>query len=222
MYIDFDLKINSKKALLLSHGLFSNKEQERFQKLKESLISKDISYLFFDYPGHGKSEKRVMNALEFKETFLRMCNLLLEKEVKELVILSESFGALITLSNYDFIKDNFKADFVFIGPLIKPKVPYYLQNPKIMEKILKGEVVEIGKEKYLVDLNFLRSLFKLELKYPKKATVFFGLNDFIINLNELKKIIEENNLDWDLIYLNDDHVISKNFDLVINFILSFF
>jgi len=221
MYIDFEINIKSRKALLLSHGLFSDKDQPRFRKLKEKLKEKNLSYLFFDYPGHGKSEKVPLNALEFRETFLKMCRILIKNNIEELVILAESLGSLIVLSAYEFLINNFrKVNFIFVGPLLKPKIPYFIQKEHIMKKILNGEIVEIGKGKYKVNIDFLKSLFELKIYYPKEAVVFLGLNDFVININEVKKIIEEEKLNWKIIYLEDDHVISKNFDFIIEFIIN--
>jgi esterase/lipase len=220
MKIDYYYKINDNKALLLSHGLFSSKEEERFQKLREVLEKKGISYLFFDYPGHGKSEKRALNAIEFKKTFLNMCKILLKNKVEELTILAESLGCLIALSNYDFIIKNFKkTNFVFIGPLLKPRIPYYLQKEKFMKNILEGKTIEI-KQKYIINLDFLKTIYQLTPKYPKEATVFYGLNDYVININEIKKVIKENNLNWEIIYLEGDHILKNNFNPVVNYLVS--
>jgi esterase/lipase len=216
------------KVVLLSHGFASHKDKERFKELRKILDLENINYLFFDYPGHGESEKREFDLDLFKRIFCYFFNLL-KRSNKETIILCESLGCLIAslclkeLSQKS--KDNEKYFIIAIGPFLKAKLlNIFYKNPELFVELLNKKKVVIGKREYTITLNFIKQIFSLDYEElynflkSQKITVIYGEKDEAISKNDINFLKEK--IDFDLIEIKDaDHVISNKKEILVSILL---
>ncbi len=221
-----ELKDN-KKILVLSHGFASSKDQKRFLSLKERLKKEKINYFFFDYLNHGKSENKEFDLTIFLDNLKKVLSFLKNKGYKEIIILAESLGALISFLNYEMFKEEIKS-FILIGPFLKPKLlNIFYKNPELFTELLKKEKIIIGKKKYLITKKFIEQIFEVnynsiykQINESKiKILIIYGSKDESIpkeHINFLKKELKNSEL---VIIEEGDHVLSNKESLLITVVI---
>lgn len=201
MYYEFKNYKKNNKVFLFLHGLGGSSKQ--CQKYFSD-IPKDITMLYLDLRGNGKSYNSLNNELSFKRHSKDINNLLEYLKIDKVILGGISMGAA---SSIRFTLDNPKKVEKLIlirnAWINKPMNNRLIKQYKTMyEYMNKYKDINIGKSEYLKSDNYLNNIDKypenkksnrnaFDYKYAKKTSYKYLImpKDKPINkLNELNKI----------------------------------
>ena len=221
-YLFLDNK--SQTAVVFFHGFMSDMVGKKPNAIQKFCKKRKLSYLKFEYSGHGKSSGKFTDGNISRWTYdaKQLIKSKLRKE-KKIIFIGSSMGSWIALNLFPSFKTRIIG---FIGISSAPEFLEELMWKKFSKKIKK---IIIKEKKY--DLNhggFVYPLTKqliwdgrknkvlnnkINIKIP--ITLFHGLNDKVVPLKFSKKILRvAKKSKKKLIKIkNGDHSLSKKNDL---------
>ena len=193
------VKKNSQITVVFFHGFMSDMVGAKPTAIQKFCKKRKLSYLKFEYSGHGKSSGKFTDGNISRRTYdaKQLIKSKLRKE-KKIIFIGSSMGSWVALNLFPSFKTRIKG---FIGISSAPEFLEELMWKKFSKKIKK---IIIKEKKY--DLNhggftypLTKQLIwngrknkvlnnKINIKIP--ITLFHGLNDKVVPLKFSKKILK--------------------------------
>ncbi len=234
-------KINSKKIVLLCHGITSSKDEGGFfVKLSEELEKNGFSTIRFDFRGHGESkiaseDATIAGMLIDLNTIL---NCLYEK-YDEIYIVAASFGASILLLLSQKVTFSKVRKVALLNPVTNYETTFTSTNlpwgksffpQEGLNSVFKKKEITIDNEK-----NFKFSFeMALEFYYYQPyninwdpsipMSIFHGTKDQIISIEDSKKFVQKQSSNSvELVELSrSSHGLEEEIDQVFDKLINFF
>ncbi len=214
----------SQIVVVFFHGFMSDMNGKKPISIQRFCKNQKISYLRFEYSGHGKSSGKFIegNISKWTDDSKQLIKAKIKRD-KKLIFIGSSMGSWIALNLFSYFKKQIKG---FIGissaPEFLEKLMWKKFNMKAKKLILANKIYNLNHGNFTYPLTkqliwdgrknkVLNS--KINLKIP--ITLFHGLKDEVVPLNFSKTILRVcNKSESKLIKIkNGDHSLSKKNDL---------
>jgi len=181
------------ELVIISHGLFANKDRRRLQKATYRFSRKGIATLRYDSSGCGESESIEHDLQGDVSDLKQMIAYARTRGYSTIALLGESYGGLVTLFAYD---QDIKT-VVLWGPVTGNRVPSFLKIEKYAKELSEnGYVVynEGGRDhkvtqKYVDDRNSINKRDLLSrIKCP--VLIIHGSQDDQVSYKESEEAME--------------------------------
>ena len=218
------IKKNSQITVVFFHGFMSDMVGAKPTAIQKFCKSHSLSFLKFEYSGHGKSSGRFIQGNISRWT--KDAKQLIKSKIKKkqnLIFIGSSMGSWIALNLFPIFKKQIKG---FIGiasaPEFLEELIWKKFDKKIKKTILTKKIyyLEVGEYTYPITKQLIfdgrkNKILnnKINLKIP--ITLFHGTKDDVVPLNFSKKIMKVcKKSKKKLIKIkNGDHSLSRKNDL---------
>ena len=218
------IKKNSQISVVFFHGFMSDMVGKKPKAIEKLCRSKSLSFLKFEYSGHGKSSGNFIegNISQWTTEAKQLISSKI-KNNKKLIFIGSSMGSWIALNLFPYFKKQLKG---FIGIASAPEFLEELMwkkfNKKIKKKILNKKIydLDVGESTYPITKQLIFDGRKnkvltsnINLKIP--ISLFHGTNDEVVPLKFSKKIFKTcTKASTKVIKVkNGDHSLSRKKDL---------
>ena len=223
-YLFLDKKIQI--TVFFFHGFMSDMTGAKPTAIQKFCKKQNLSFLKFEYSGHGKSKGRFVDGNISKWT--RDAKLLIKAKIRknsDLIFIGSSMGSWIALNLFRQFKSQIKG---FIGIASAPQFLEELMwkkfDKKVKKIILKKNIYYLKHGDYTYPLTKQlifdgrkNKIFNKNFNFNIPIVLFHGLKDDVVPIKFSKKILKifkEKNLKKKLIKIkNGDHSLSRKSDL---------
>ena len=221
-YLFLDNK--SQTAVVFFHGFMSDMVGKKPNAIQKFCKKRKLSYLKFEYSGHGKSSGKFTDGNISRWTYdaKQLIKSKLRKE-KKIIFIGSSMGSWIALNLFPSFKTRIKG---FIGISSAPEFLEELMWKKFSKKIKKIIMtkkiyhLEHGDYTYPLPKQLIfdgkkNKIFNKKINIPIRVILFHGLKDKVVPLKFSKKVLSLfKNSPKKLIKIKGaDHSLSRQNDL---------
>ncbi|MDC3030182.1 alpha/beta hydrolase [Candidatus Pelagibacter sp.] len=184
--------------LVFLHGFMSDLKGKKPKTFLNFAKRNGLSFLAFEYSGHGKSSGKFTNGNISKWT--KETSLLIKRIVKKkpIIFIGSSMGAWISLNQFKFFKEQ------IIGFLGIGSAPEFLENlmwkkftKKMKSEILKKGIYNLkhGNYEYPITLQLIKDgrknkVLNKKIKSKIKVTMVHGQKDEVVPVSYSRKVLK--------------------------------
>lgn len=219
-------KEKTNSAVIVSHGFAANKDRARFIKLAESLSENGFTVLRFDFGGCGESEDEEITVQNQVDDLKSAINYMRKNEYKNIGLLGESLGGLISILAYD---EDIKA-LVLWAPITQSKTSTIIQKEELQKELngrgfiiykKDGREFKIPKE-YLEERQAVNQK-EILSKIKSPVLIVHGNKDNSVPLEQSKSAMQFLSESSKLEVIKDgDHKLDNKMNIVIPLSVSWF
>jgi uncharacterized protein len=203
------------KAMLICHGLGSNKDMAKYTSLEKNLNSKGISTLNIDFYAHGESDGKYKDftLTEAIDDIENARHFLKSKGFSKIGLIGASFGALAGMMNashhneYEFL--------ILISPVSHfDRRELFTKGIKVFRELRKHRKHRVSLRKRRLGVKFFRDYWRYDhyesaAKVKIPVLIIHGKNDKVVPVSKsrmLRKKLRNSKL---IVFNNADHTYSN-------------